>query len=339
MKRHILLILLLNATVLTTCTKHEHQPMILRLGDGSLSKTNLPKRFRTTHDKPKEVTDAKILQGLDTVNASGSAQFLTDTLPPMITELHKIAGQKAIDITIVDLRMESHCFINGVAYFWYEQPHDDLIYAGYNVDKTAHEIEHDEATRISHLKKSKESVKAFYPSKKEDYPNHYDHENYKKFAVETIGNEKDLVTQHGLHYFRMPILDFHSPSIEQIDAFLAFYRKHHKSTWFHFHCAGGAGRTTTLLAFADMLKNAKTVDLATIIKRQELLGGKNIMKVSGSDAKKAIKEKKAQDIQNFYDYCKENDDDYATPYSTWLARKEEPKKSAKTNKITVETIA
>ena len=69
----------------------------------------LPKEFRKTTDL-ESINDNKSLKliGLDKLNISGSQQFSEYNLPLLIKAI-----DTSLPITVVDLRQESHGFING----------------------------------------------------------------------------------------------------------------------------------------------------------------------------------------------------------------------------------
>ncbi len=70
----------------------------------------------------------------------------------------------------------------------------------------------------------------------------------------------------------------------------------------------------------DMMYNAKDVPLETILKRQALLGGADLLSQHTLKTEAATKaqQERSTTIANFYAYCKENADNYASPYSVWL---------------------
>ncbi len=64
----------------------------------------------------------------------------------------KLRQKGAHDITILDAREESHVFVNGVPFFWYLKPEDSFVYARYNFNKSAADIEADEDKKVADLK-------------------------------------------------------------------------------------------------------------------------------------------------------------------------------------------
>lgn len=261
---------------------------------------------------------AQLTKGLDKLNASASAQFTVENFKPMISRLQEM---KAKNITIVDLRRESHCFINGLPYFWFLSSEFD------HLNKSVEEIEIDEQKRVTSLKSSNKAI--VLKTKEINNTKMPDPTSETEIETNEVTYEKDLVETAGLNYLRIAITDQSAPSIQAIDQFLMYY-KTHKDSWLHFHCNAGKGRTTTFLALYDMMHNAKDVDLQTIIKRQKLIGqgGANLLSADGTngDLKSSEYIQRLEIIKEFYQYSKENEDDFDTLFSVWLEehKKEEP---------------
>lgn len=58
-----------------------------------------------------------------------------------------------------------------------------------------------------------------------------------------------LIAEHGLQYVHLPIPDFHPPTLQQAEQFIAFARKQREEgRSIAVHCQGGYGRTGTMLA-------------------------------------------------------------------------------------------
>ncbi len=88
-------------------------------------------------------------------------------------------------------------------------------------------------------------------------------------------SEEALVTSHGLNYYRIYVPDHHHPTEEQL---LELFDKIPKSTWIHFHCQAGLGRTSSFMILYDIFYNAQSKTFEEIIAHQHTLGGKNFFK-------------------------------------------------------------
>jgi hypothetical protein len=254
----------------------------------------LPRNFRIA--APDQVPkDQSVNQtGLADLRESGSAVFGSDALP---TIKNKINASPIVD---VDLRQESHLYVNGVPVTWFGD-NDDA-----NITLTHDQVLADEAKKKQELIASpaiqfedigKKSVPPTGPVR----------------DPKTVQTEEELVKSAGLGYFRLTVPDHIRPQDTEVDRFVAFVRDLPPGTWLHFHCRAGIGRTTSFMAMYDMMRNAKSVSLDDILQRQVALGGKDL---TASDANgDENKAERAQFIQRFYDYAKNNNDGFKTPFS------------------------
>lgn len=252
---------------------------------------SLPVNFRKTTDidllKNKNINT----KGLDVLNASGSAQFTALSLNKLISEINKNS------ITFIDLRQESHGFINGNAISLFEEKKN--INAGLN----SNEVIENENKFLSSIPFGKEIAL----------------DNGAITLIPTvIDNENNLVSKNKFNYYRLVVTDHKRPTDETVDEFIKFINSKPKDMWLHFHCKDGMGRTTTFLAMYDMIKNSKDVSLEDIIDRQYNLGGKNLL---STNAEFNEDPKEIQDrilfIKNFYNYTKTNNDNFKTTWNEW----------------------
>jgi hypothetical protein len=228
--------------------------------------------------------------GLALLNASGSAEFCLRSLEVM---LKNIGRDK---ITIVDLRQESHGFVNGLCVSW-----DGLA----NTGLSREEIEADETRRLDSLFKVKNiSV------------------NQIPLVVGSVQTEKELARKYNAGYYRIPVTDRRKPQNEDADRFIKFVNSLGNDTWLHFHCHAGYGRTTTFLAMYDMMRNSRKVSLQDILQRQHLLGGINLARIEESPG---VDKKDARELKefliDFYSYCRANSDNFGTLFSVWIANR------------------
>lgn len=257
------------------------------------NKKELPKNFRTMESPFKGFHFTwPSRKGLDQLNASGSAQFselgldaILQALPPGKT------------ISIVDLRQESHGFVNGMAVSW----RDTRDWS--NIGKTLAEIDRNEDERLQNL--LKQGV-ALIATKHVLLP----------VLVEKVATEQQIVQSRHLRYTRIPVTDHRKPTNEDVDAFIQFVRDLPPNSWVHFHCAAGRGRTTAFLILYDMLKNSKQASFDDIVRRQHFLGGVNYLYFPQSSWKYPYNMQKQNFLRQFYQYSREADPS-TTLWSEW----------------------
>lgn len=261
----------------------------------------LPKNFRTTLMPLKTKGDAKLpsIDGLETLNAAGSGQFSDESLRGAIKEMQ---GK----IWIVDLRRESHGFINGIPISWYAPGNRS------NVDESDDNILRLESMLFRDIKRQ---TGLMIYQVEEKQAGQLIKTTPINLPLESAQTETGLVSNYNLGYIRLGVLDHHRPSDAVVDSFVDFVKSLPEDAFLYFHCRGGKGRTTTFMAMYDMLKNSKTVSLNDIMKRQALLGGSNLGTISDDpeDAwKKEAAEERKQFIKDFYVYAKRG-----YPKRTW----------------------
>lgn len=261
----------------------------IRLIINSDNKKKLPSHFRkTTNLINLKDCDFMDLKGLDNLNISGSAQFSENGL-----KLTKQTLGRTMPIIIVDLRQESHGFINGAAVCWA----DDHNKANRGLSKE--EVLSDENTKLKSILLNKPisiDEKTLIPKK--------------------IESEEKLVKSQGMSYVRIPVTDKGLPDNDTIDYFINFVNSLSPNTWLHFHCKSGKGRTTTFMVMYDMMKNAKNVSLQDIVHRQFFIGGRNLLRAEQLIRDRA--EQRSKLLNGFYKYCVENNDNFKTTWSQWI---------------------
>ncbi len=225
------------------------------------------------------------------LKASGSGQFSENGLKAL---LEKIPAGHAI--TVVDLRQESHGFVNGIAVSWYA-PRDAA-----NVGRSLAAIEADEAERLQELCKEKNIAIHRIVNKPQDV---IEKSETIPVVVEKTATEKNLTESFKIGYFRIPVTDHLPPPEEQLERFLAFIQTLPANSWLHFHCEAGEGRTTTFLTLYDILKNCKRDSFDAIIWRQHQLGGINLSEMPSKESwKYPFAVERLNFLQKFYQSCK-----------------------------------
>lgn len=257
--------------------------------DGALDKNNvnlvldtqnyndMPNHFRKSTDKLNTEGNKELnINGLNTLNISGSQQFSEYNLPLIIGSLGT-----SLPITVIDLRQESHGFINGKPVSWANALNDA------NKGLTKAEVMIDECNKLN-------SIKLNVPM------SYYNHKNL-TIIPKKVEDEEHLVNSKWLLYIRIPVTDGKIPTDDMVEYFVELIKSQPKNSWLHFHCKQGIGRTTTFMIMYDMIKNSKDVMADDIIKRQLLLAN-----FDESHIKSFSNNERINFLRNFYKYCREN---------------------------------
>lgn len=301
-KKLILLTLLFPSILLAA---EIHAPF-LALDAANVSQ--LPKNFRTTEDALLAHGKVSTL-GLKDLHAIGSGQFSSAMLEMVLKKL-----PQEISILDVDLRQETHGFVNGNAISLYGKSN------WANLGKTNQQIQTEEQTFINQLKQMPEITASKIDKKSQPKPVYVPF----VFPVKSVSTEADLVKHYHLKYERIYVTDHCKPADEKVDQFIRLVKKLPKNTWLYFHCRAGVGRTTTFMSMYDMLHNAKKVSYEDILKRQGLIGGKDFLKLTEKplDIKRdTCAKERSKFLKSFYEYCRVNQGNhYATSWQEWLKK-------------------
>ncbi|MGN0144349.1 MAG: protein-tyrosine phosphatase family protein [Clostridium sp.] len=265
------------------------------------SDKKLPKNFRTTKDDISGKDTENInLTGLADLNMSGSGALSENGLK-LIKEETK--GYNLVD---VDLRKESHGVVDGYAVSWYGENNHA------NIDLTEKEVLKDEKTKFHDIKKAGYAKFDYNAKKSGSDITELDN-------VKTAEPESKMAESLDVRYLRIMVSDHLRPANDDVDKFVKKIKKlsKKKNTWFHFHCRGGVGRTTTFMAMYDMMNNAKNVSYFDILKRQALIGGSDLIEGNSED-KENPENSRAEFLKDFYDYCVNNDDNFETSFSEYM---------------------
>lgn len=226
---------------------------------------------------------------------SGSGQFNRSTLPILIEKIKNIFYSR--NLVIVDLREEPHGFVNGDPVHW-------------KIDsRKAHESEESFLSGLPKffLKWRKLFVFIYVP-----IPVAASETSTEEQAIKKLKNKN-------IEYLRLPITDHCKPSNTVTDQIVKlFFEYSAKSTWLHFHCAVGKGRTTTAMAMCDIMRNAGKLSLDEILHRQHLIGGEDLRLFRKKKFTENARER-FEFLENFYRYCKLVDINTQT-WTQWIER-------------------
>lgn len=190
---------------------------------------------------------------------SGSSMPAAQAWSLIVSSIQNQAPVAKDKIYVVDLRQESHGYVNGKAITLCDR------YNWLNLGKHREEVVFLERlwldtlasiAKLTHVLDSKQfDDKAFDQGETID--------------VESIASEETIVKEQGMQYLRIPVTDHRSPLDEEVETFVNLVSSLPKDAWVHVHCRGGKGRTTTFMALFDMLKNADNLSFEEIIARQK----------------------------------------------------------------------
>lgn len=301
-KSYIIFILMAIIMIISAvaCNKNE-TTLVLKMTNEAI----LPRAFRTTNSPfKKNIEPLPSRAGLEKLHISGSAQFSEKSFEVIV---EKLGNPKPL--YIIDLREESHGFLNGNAVTWYGYRNRD------NRGKSLEEITAIEQNLLDKALKSKD-ITLYKVSEKDEATGGFINPKPVPIVVVSSETERSLIERLHHHYIRLPSADHEAPSDSIVDLFITTMLALPKDRWIHFHCSAGVGRTTVFMSMLDMMYNAKDVSFEDIMRRQWLLGGKNLLShPKVNNWKRPTSEKRTQFMQDFYNYCRYNKDNFITPWS------------------------
>lgn len=192
------------------------------------------------------------------ISSSGSGQFSESGWHALRSRL---AHVQQGDLCVVDLRKESHGFLNGAAVSWYAGR--NWACAGLTADESAER----ERVRLASLAVGDEVVVTTKAAVQQGLA------GGTVWPVLRTSTEQALIEQAGARYVRIPINDHCRPDDHAIAAMLELFSSLPTGSHVHFHCRGGKGRTSTALAMLDIYLRAGVDSLASIVTRQQALAG------------------------------------------------------------------
>ena len=241
---------------------------------------------------------------------SGSAAPSAKGFKTIIEQIKKITNKKVKNIIDVDLRQESHVYLNNNAINLTTQ------YNWINQGKTDQEALVSEENWLNSLAQQSSVSDVLTP----DQFKLGQFSEGTNIPVQSLENEKRVAENVGLQYIRLMVSDHMAPNDETVDKFVDLVKTLPPQTWLHVHCRGGAGRSTTFMALYDMLKNADRVSFNDIINRQAAVSPYyNLFDIDRKDPNLTIYYKKRlQFLAQFYQFATDSLRGYAGNWSDWI---------------------
>jgi hypothetical protein len=238
---------------------------------------------------PRNFLDLNNPEDKININAIASAQFNEEELKAI---KKKYPNQK---ILIIDLRKESHAFINDKPVSWRSQFNLD------NEEKQYQQILSDEKQKVNDLKKESQIIVSEI-IKKDEKNGWFSEISPILVNVNKVETEAEIAKRNGFDYKRIAIRDHSYPDSKQLMEIASLIEKTSPKTKIYVHCAAGRGRTTTFLTIFDIIKNGKDTTLEEIFKRQHKIGGPKLDKIDeDSKWREDLAKERLETIKNFYE--------------------------------------
>ncbi len=210
-----------------------------------------------TSDDSKAVKNLRHMMNITQIWMSGSGATTIEGWKDLAAYIKKLTEGKVKYLINVDLREESHGFLNGQAINLTSE------FNWINKGKNAQQSLRDEKNWLEELKK--QTIIPNVLTSKQFKNNDFEGQSIPVLEVST---EKELTEQLGFNYVRLTVTDHMAPRSNDVDRFVKLIDQLPEASWVHIHCRAGEGRTTTFMAMYDMLRNADQVSFDDIIKRQ-----------------------------------------------------------------------
>lgn len=245
---------------------------------------------------------------MESNSSSASGQFSGEEF----VQLLQVIPSEPDGVWIVDLRQESHGFIDGIPISWYAAQNRG------NAGRLRAEIAEHESKLLDAVTRGVEAT--VYTVKKLDAGD-IEAEYPVQLLARRVMSEEQLVTGAGAHYKRFFVLDHTHPTDEEVDHFVVFVGKELPAkAWVHFHCRGGKGRSSTFMAMYYILQNAKEESFTEIMQRQLELGNIRLDVVPTGVAKSwkvGLSRDRYVFLQRFYEYARAEDGYGVQAWSAW----------------------
>lgn len=187
------------------------------------------------------------------LRASGSHQLDAAMFADVVNRIAD-GGPDLRRLLVVDLRQESHVFLDGRAVSWCA----DKDWS--NVGQTTTWIAQDELSQLAKLSAAPDQL--IYAIEKDVADGNVKVLATTQIHVARAATEEMILaalqSRLAISYLRIPVTDHCAPEDDAVRVLLGMMGTVDSTTWVHFHCHGGDGRTTTFLTMYDMLNFARS---------------------------------------------------------------------------------
>lgn len=238
-------------------------------------------------------------EGMEQLNIMGGSDFTANQFAWILEQAYQRADISPDQITVVDLRGETHGLIDGNVFsLWIPNNH---VNEGIPTEKAVR-LEED---RLQGLRQQDQvelyEADSTYHAHSGVIPLTFDHPD--------IQSEEEFVLSMGARYIRFANTDHFRPDDHEVELFLDFMEGLPDDQWLYLHCFLGHGRTTCFAIMADIYKNYQKVSFDDIAARQGLIGPLDVRMDAITSSlshyrKKASLERRVF-LQQFYRFAKE----------------------------------
>lgn len=203
------------------------------------------------------VTSLPRMDGYESTRMFGSSQFRP-------SQLQRLANYwRQHPVLVVDLRMESHGFLDDVAVSYFCPKNWDLLMV-----TDVEELQMVEWQDFSRLHGQSKTL--IYDKDRDDVT------TSKMVHFQTPWTERQVVESLGLEYRRIHVPDHRRPRDTEVEQLVELFRNY-PTVEIYFHCKAGKGRTTTAMIMRDIHLNAHHIPLTDIMERNCIYSRYNVV--------------------------------------------------------------
>ena len=224
-------------------------------------------------------------------------------VPAALRSLPEALGcNDGTSLWIIDLRQESHGFLNGAAVSWHTEKN------AANRGLQAAEVERRERQQLAAVLHTEVIATPMGNADRKAIAAPF------AATVSDWATERHLARTFGYGYQRFAATDMSWPEPQAIDDFVAFYRSlPQKHGWLFFHCPAGPGRTTTFMTLYELLE-IPGISAAEAAAHQKALGGADLVQTGY-----------LPELEQFSMYIKDTrGQDFVVSWSQWLTQHSTP---------------